>query len=85
MLVECINDKGRPNEIPITHWVKKGHAYTILAVFNDMNGVPYCILEEIDLRELHVPYKGFAVYRFSPIDEAPASELIKELELELTN
>jgi len=85
MLVECVNDNARPNEIPTTHWVKKGNAYTVISVLNDMNGVPLFVLEEINLTELGTPYKGFAAYRFRPIDESPFNELIKELELEIVN
>lgn len=83
MLVECVNSNGRPADIPESFWVKKGNAYTVIGSFNDMNGVPLYVLEEIDLTKLGTPYKGFGAYRFRPLDQGPFNELINELELEL--
>jgi hypothetical protein len=82
MIVECINDSGRPADIPLSKWVKRGNAYTVIAAYNDMNGVLLFVLEEIDLTDLNTVYKGFAAYRFRPIEGL--DELINELELELT-
>jgi len=82
LLVECINDSNRPADIPLSKWVKKGNAYTVITAYNDMNGVLLFVLEEIDLTDLNIPYKGFAAYRFAPIEGL--EELIEGLELELT-
>jgi hypothetical protein len=83
MVVECINDSGKPSDIPTSMWIKKGNAYTVIDVFEDMNDVLLFVLEEIDLASLGTPYKGFASYRFAPMHDIDG--LLEELELELEN
>lgn len=80
MKLICINDSARPQEIPTTHWVKKGQPYTaikfdkLLAHGNRM-GVQ---LEEIDLKPF-APYQYFGAWRFKPVEEVPEEELVEEL------
>jgi len=62
----CINDTGRPKEIPINKWVKKGEKYTITYVYwmvkQNFRGVD---LAEIELDETNKPYTRFALSRFA--------------------
>jgi hypothetical protein len=69
MKVVCINDSGRPNEIPITKWVKKADVYTVIDYikYNIQGGKIAYILEEIDLTGCE-PWKGFSEERFIPVD-----------------
>ena len=68
MRVQCINDKGRNEAIPITHWVKVGQIYNVTDILKDMHGIEYYVLAEIDLRSLGTSYKGFNSNRFAPIE-----------------
>ncbi len=65
MKVICVNDKGRPNEVPADKWVTKGERYTVAGVVkcNIQNGAVAYVLEEIDLTG-HEPYIGFDSRRF---------------------
>ncbi len=67
--VICINDKGRNESIPSSHWVKEGQEYTPIAEYTDMNGVGYYVLQEIDLSSLGTLYKGFNKNRFAPKED----------------
>jgi len=82
--VICIDDSFRPNDIPLSYWVKKNSKYTIIDSYKDMNGIELVELLEIDLRELGTIYKGFASSRFKPIDDL-VEELVEVDELVLTN
>ncbi len=68
MRVQCINDKGRNEVIPITHWVKVGQIYNVTDILKDMHDIEYYVLAEIDLRSLGTSYKGFNSNRFAPIE-----------------
>lgn len=85
--VECIDDSGRNEIIPISCWVKRGQIYNVINSYKDRNGVELVELEEINLKPYY-PYTGFASSRFKIIDDVDGDELveelIKELELELT-
>lgn len=73
MTVICINDSNRPNEIPLSKWIKKGNEYTIIDIIkcNIQGGKRALVLEEIDLSGCE-PYKGFDESRFEPKLECPA-------------
>ena len=76
--VLCINDKGRPGEVPGSQWVKQNEIYTVIKVVNCLGqGIQGYELEEIKIDA--ALYKYFAASRFSPL--APL-EPIKEEELE---
>lgn len=79
MKVQCFDDTGRPNEIPLNKWVKKGETYTVIGSIkcNIQGGALALILAEIDLSDCE-PYKGFAANRFCPPEKKP---VIKENEM----
>jgi hypothetical protein len=83
MKVICINDSGRPNEVPTNRWVKKGEEYTIISVcFMTLQGIYGCKLAEINNDDLF-PYQYFAITRFNvTIVELETAVKEKELELE---
>lgn len=82
MKIECINDKGRPNEIPISKWIKQGEVYTVLKAMkcNSQGGLLGFELEEIDLKGCE-PYLYFAANRFKPVVDNPKleEELLEEI------
>ena len=62
----CINDKNRPEEIPESHWVKKGEEYTLLfARFVLPQRTLAFQLNEIMLDESCAPYEYFLANRFA--------------------
>jgi hypothetical protein len=77
MEVLCVNDGGRPGDIPISKWIKKGRTYTVINSYKDMNSMLLYELEEIDLKSLGTIYKGFAAYRFAPLGDL--DELVEML------
>lgn len=62
----CIDDSGRPNDIPKDKWVKKGELYTIIfaIVVLPQNQLAFQ-LEEVDLDESCAPYEYFLANRFA--------------------
>lgn len=66
MIVLCINDLDRPNQIPISKWIKKDREYTVLRTIkcNTDGGKTAFVLEEIDLVGCE-PYEGFDSRRFA--------------------
>lgn len=65
-LVRCINDRNRPDDIPISKWIKKGELYTIKSVHHAiLNDCTYYVLEELDLKGCGL-YDGFSTHRFEP-------------------
>lgn len=83
VLAVCINDKGKPNEIPASKWIKKDRVYEVdwIGVLN--NGQYNVHLKEPVLdQESCFPYTGFSVNRFrfnKKSDDQVSSELIDEL------
>jgi hypothetical protein len=74
----CIRDTGRPNEVPVSQWVKKGEEYTIVKIVNcQSQGIQGVELEEVKVDA--ALYKYFAANRFAPI--APVEVIEEELEL----
>jgi hypothetical protein len=78
--VICINDQDRPNEIPLSKWVKKGKVYTVIRIVKMVIQGGYGVqLEEIDLSDCY-PYQFFGAYRFTPLHEEPLKEALDVLE-----
>lgn len=70
----CINDQGRPAEVPLSQWVVKGQQYTIIKVVNCLGqGIQGVELEEVKVDS--ALYKYFAASRFGPIVTTPAEEI----------
>lgn len=84
MIVICLDDSGRPEDIPTSLWVKRGSEYTVISSYKDMNGIPLFELLEIDLASLGTLYKGFAANRFKPLDSF-LDDLVEEINLKLEN
>lgn len=65
----CINDQGRPAEVPANQWVVKGEQYTIIKIVNCLGqGIQGAELEEVKVDS--ALYKYFALSRFAPIVDA---------------
>jgi hypothetical protein len=66
--IYCINDQHRPNDIPLSKWIKVGQIYTIRQVdtITIQNKMLAFKLEEIDIDDCF-PYTHFAADRFVPI------------------
>lgn len=78
--VICINDKDRPNEIPLSKWVKTGKTYTVIHIAKMAIQGGYGVqLQEIDLSDCS-PYNFFGAHRFAPLHEAPLKEALEVLE-----
>jgi hypothetical protein len=67
--VLCVNSNNKPNEIPNSHWIKKGEIYTVIEmkVMNQQNKLMGFKLEEIDLTSFF-PYQYFSSERFLPLE-----------------
>lgn len=80
MRVFCINDKGRPNEIPFSKWIKKDEEYTVVKAMKCavQGGLLGFELAEIDLKGCE-PYLYFAANRFSPLVDEP-EEVLENVE-----
>ncbi len=93
MPVICIDDAGRPNEIPTSRWIKKGEKYHIIEIAKmTLQGNIYgCKLAERDNDDL-APYAYFRLSRFAEInpdkvaedawEDQDISELVEILEVE---
>jgi hypothetical protein len=78
----CINDSGRPNEIPVSKWIKKDTIYTVIkiTVCNIQGKTISFTLAEIDMRGCE-PYNGFDSRRFAgeiPSDVKEEAALLQE-------
>ena len=62
----CVDDKGKPLEIPSSKWVKKGVEYHIVHVYNqqEQNGINGVELAEFDISDC-VPYNCYRLDRFA--------------------
>jgi hypothetical protein len=86
MKVICVNDSDRPNEIPLSKWVKKDKLYTIIKVWHiRMKPGTYGVeLAEIDLSDCF-PYLYFSATRFKPMNQEDIEAILeKALEQETT-
>jgi hypothetical protein len=60
--VVCIDASFKPEEIPISSWLKEGEEYTAIRVgVNKLTHEEYLILQEVNSTP---PYGGFKVSRF---------------------
>ena len=65
MKILCIDDKNRPDEIPIEKWVVEGREYTpIFWSWHVAQGIGGGEVEEIALDETNKPYTAFRMSRF---------------------
>lgn len=64
--VICIDDTNKPNDIPLSKWIKKGNKYTVIEVskMRIQGGLLGFKLEEINLTDCF-PYQYFAARRFA--------------------
>lgn len=80
--VICINDSGRPNEIPISKWIKKDEEYTVIRMdYMNMQGRLLGFqLEEVSL-EGCFPYLYYSSSRFRPLteDDINAEKAVRSL------
>lgn len=82
MKVICIDDTNRPNDVPITRWIKNGELYTIRTVcLMTQQNIYGCRLEEVNNDDLF-PYSFFALSRFAVTTEE-IEKAVEEKELEL--
>lgn len=88
MRVTCINDSNRPNEVPLSRWVKKGEEYTIVKIDKmvQQGGIGGVKLEELNNDDLY-PWSYFNINRFTfsqkQLDEAiEKGEIVMEELLE---
>ena len=72
MKVVCINDAHRPNEVPLSRWIKRNETYTVVKVVNirQQPGVLGFKLAERDNDDLF-PYTYFRADRFAPLADQP--------------
>lgn len=82
--VVCIDDKGRPNEIPLNQWIKLNKVYTVIQISKCLmqDGILGFKLEEVNLNGCF-PYEFYAASRFRLLkeDEVQTEELVEELTL----
>tara|TARA_R110000772_G_scaffold58773_2_gene133232 strand:+ start:171 stop:554 length:384 start_codon:yes stop_codon:yes gene_type:complete len=65
----CIDNKDKPFEVPLTHWINEGTKYTIKHVYNMIppdGGKPHMgvTLMEINIESLNLIYQGYKIERF---------------------
>lgn len=80
----CINDSNRPNDIPISKWVKKGEEYTVIDVKKLLiqGGRLGFKLKELNIDDCF-PYQFFDATRFGiPIDQPTEIEAMLDKLLE---
>lgn len=89
--VICIDDRDRPETIPMSRWIKKGKEYTVIKVdkLNMQGGMLGFKLAEINIDDC-VPYQYFSARRFGiPVNpvkmevEAELDRLLKEAQEEV--
>lgn len=83
MKVICINDRDRPNEIPISKWIVKDKIYSVVKIWHirQKPGTYGLELAEIDLSNCF-PYLYFSANRFAPVMSNKDIEAILEKALE---
>ncbi|MEN7549250.1 hypothetical protein AAG747_15100 [Rapidithrix thailandica] len=81
--VVCINDKNRPNEVPLSRWIKEGKTYHIVEItkLNAQKGIYGCKLEEINNDDLF-PYQYFRLDRFAvTMNEELFEKILEEIDI----
>lgn len=74
--VICIDDRNRPQDVPVNLWPVKGQPYTITGFYRMLTQGSYGVsLAEMDITACH-PYKYYLANRFAP------TEAIKSLQEE---
>lgn len=59
----CVDDTQKPNDIPLSHWIKKGKEYTIINIKNNIfTKEIFLVLEEVSPTP---PYGGYKISRFA--------------------
>jgi hypothetical protein len=62
----CINDKGRPETVPSSKWIKEGELYTVIYTTKVLpQNLLAFQLEEVELDESCFPYEYFLANRFA--------------------
>ena len=77
----CINDKNRPDVIPINKWVKEGNKYNVIYTVTVLPSRQLAFdLSEIQLTENEFPYEHFLANRFAFKEEDlhKLAELVKD-------
>jgi len=73
---------GRPNEIPISKWIKKDEVYVVIQMdyMNIQGRILGFKLEELNIDECF-PYQYFSSSRFRPYskEDAEAEEAVRKL------
>lgn len=66
----CIDDKNKPNEIPLEKWVKFGEIYHITWIYNQMQqkGIKGVVLLEKDISNC-IPFNCFNLTRFAILQD----------------
>ncbi len=80
--VVCINDKGKPAEVPASRWVKENEIYHVTQIdrMNIQGGAYGCKLAELNNDDLF-PWTHFALTRFAPTaDIAPLMAEFEQVE-----
>lgn len=85
MKVICIDDNNRPNEVPLTRWIKNGETYTITRIMamtqqGKIAGVKIAEINNDDL----FPWTYFRLNRFGITEEQLLAMIdISDVEFEL--
>lgn len=84
MITECIDDSGRPNDIPTSQWIVKGNEYTVISVWkmNMQGGILGFELAEVNLAGC-APYKYYAANRFKIKELQPQVQVEEKFAEEL--
>lgn len=92
----CIDDTGKPNDIPNSKWLEEGKIYNIIYITTVLPQEELAVsLAEIDLDDSCYPYEYFVFSRFAihredvanfenlMIDSAEADIAVRELKKEM--
>ena len=90
MIITCVDDSNRPNDIPQDEWIERGKKYTVLKVVNTIEKhTNRIIAKSFKLKEVGISnpkYAGYHIRRFSqvPFGEEVAASLEEQIEKEIT-
>jgi hypothetical protein len=79
MKLLCINDLGKPNEIPDSLWIKRGEVYVLDRWIRGANTHLVVLVKPV-LDKGCFPYTGFAANRFSILPPGYEAKWDKEIE-----
>lgn len=66
----CIDNKNKPVEVPMTHWINEGTTYTINRIFNMVHPehgdepILGVTLKEVQIEKLNLEHKAYKLNRF---------------------